>query len=66
MVTFGAEPALLDAAWDQGLYRVVLTGDDDHPRRTAEVGTMAGLLKHKPKTVEPVDVFDRFDHMFDD
>jgi HSP20 family protein len=47
-------------------YRVVLTGDDDHPRQTAEVRTMAGLLKHKPKTVEPVDVFDRSDHMFDD
>jgi len=27
---------------------------------------MAGLLKHKPKTVEPVDIFDRFDHMFED
>jgi HSP20 family protein len=27
---------------------------------------MAGLLKQRPKTVEPVDIFDRFDHMFED
>jgi HSP20 family protein len=66
MVTFGSEPAVQDSSWDQGLYRGVPTGYDDHQTRTEEVRTMAGLLKHKPTTVQPVDAFAHFDRMFDD
>lgn len=53
---------------DQRLYGLASPAHEDQtvtrdPNRGDR--TLAGLIKHTPKTAEPVDVFDRFDHLFD-